>query len=165
VVFQREHFQVAFSLAYDLPLRYCLTAFVWRFHGRWRDGSRAGQAAPPGTERRAVQRLAAGRARFGGLVRAAGFCGGFPGPNIRVCRQVRLVGNVPCFAPLKNDKIHDVPSSDELAPVLAEHIRQYPAAAVTLPWEKPGGEPVTFRLLVTTAAGRALHRSRFNTLC
>lgn len=36
---------------------------------------------------------------------------------------------------------------------------------MTLPWEKPGGEPVTFRLLVTTAAGRALHRSGFNTLC
>jgi len=85
-------------------------------------------------------------------------------PSIHVCRQVRLVGNVPCFAPLKNGKIHDVPLSDELAPVLAEHIRQYPATTVTLPWEKPGGQPVTFRLLVTTAAGRAMHRSQFNTL-
>jgi integrase len=81
---------------------------------------------------------------------------------VHVRRQVRLVGNVLCFAPVKNDKIHELPLSGSLAPVVAEHVRSYPPVAVTLPWKEPGGKPVTGRLLVTTPAGGAMHRSRFN---
>jgi integrase len=81
---------------------------------------------------------------------------------IHVRRQVRLIGNVPCFAPVKNGKMHDVPLAESLAPVLAEHIRLHPPARVTLPWIVPGGEPVTFTLLVTRPDGGAMHRTRFN---
>jgi integrase len=81
---------------------------------------------------------------------------------IHVRRQVRLVGGRPCFAPVKNNKIHDVPLSDSLTPVLAEHIRQYPPASVTLPWLVPDGSPVTCTLLVTDRRGGALNRTRFN---
>jgi integrase len=81
---------------------------------------------------------------------------------IHVRRQVRLIGDVPCFAPVKNDKAHDVPLAGSLAPVLAEHIRLYPPAAVTLPWLVPDGRPVTFTLLVTRPDGSAMNRTRFN---
>jgi integrase len=81
---------------------------------------------------------------------------------IHVRRQVKQLGAALCFAPVKNDKAHDVPLSGSLAPVLAEHIRQFPPAAVTLPWE-PDGKPVTHRLLFTRPhAGAAMHRTSFN---
>ena len=43
---------------------------------------------------------------------------------IHVRRQVKLAGTTLRFAPVKNDKAHDVPLSESLAPLLAEHIRQ-----------------------------------------
>ncbi len=36
---------------------------------------------------------------------------------IHVRRQVRLIGNVACFRPVKNGKAHDVPLAESLAPV------------------------------------------------
>jgi integrase len=81
---------------------------------------------------------------------------------VHVRRQVRLVGNVLCFAPVKNDKAHDVPLAESLVPVLAEHIRLYPPAAVTLPWDVPDGKLVTFTLLLARPDGSAVHRTRFN---
>lgn len=84
---------------------------------------------------------------------------------VHVRRQVRIVGSTPCFAPVKNDKQHDVPLSGSLGPVLAEHIRKYPPLPVTLPWKEPGGRPVTFTLLVTRPGGNAVHRTAFNRDC
>jgi integrase len=83
---------------------------------------------------------------------------------IHVRRQIRLVGSTPCFAPVKNDKAHDVPLSESLAPVLAEHIRKYPPVPVTLPWKVPDGKPVTFTLIFTRpgVGNVAMHRTRFN---
>ncbi len=53
--------------------------------------------------------------------------------TVHIRRQVRLVGATLCYAPVKNSKPHDVPLAASVAPLLAEHIRQYPPAAVTLP--------------------------------
>jgi integrase len=82
---------------------------------------------------------------------------------IHVRRQVKLIGNTPYFAPVKNDKAHDVPLAESLAPVLAEHIRQFPPVTVTLPWE-PDGNPVTFNLVFTRPGigNVAMNRTRFN---
>jgi integrase len=85
--------------------------------------------------------------------------------GIQVRRQVRLIGSVQCFAPVKNDKAHDVPLAESLAPVLAEHIRLYPPVPVTLPWKVPDGKPVTFTLLLSRPGGSAMHRTRFNEGC
>jgi integrase len=82
-------------------------------------------------------------------------------PAVHVHRQVRIVAGVLCFAPVKNDKEHDVPLSEALAPLLTEHIRQYPPRAVTLPWRTPGGDPVTFTLVMTRPDGRAMNATRF----
>jgi integrase len=83
-------------------------------------------------------------------------------PVVHVRRQVRIVAGILCFATVKNDKVHDVPLSEALAPLLAEHIRQYPPRHVTLPWQTPEGDPVTFKLIVTRPDGRAMDATRFN---
>jgi hypothetical protein len=94
----------------------------------------------------------------------AGRCVG--GPRLRRSRsRLRQLGTAQCFAEVKNRKPHDVPLSGSLAPILAEHIRQFPPVAVTLPWQVPDGEPVTFTLLVTWRDGRAVNRSDFNSYC
>jgi integrase len=80
--------------------------------------------------------------------------------HIRV--QVRLIGGALNFAPLKNNREHDVPLAESLVPVLAEHMRRYPPCEVTLPWKVPDGEAVTRTLILTTPAGRALNRTDFN---
>jgi integrase len=82
-------------------------------------------------------------------------------PVIHVRRQVRIVAGVLCFAPVKNDKTHDLPLSEALCPILAEHIRSYPPRAVTLPWLIPDGESVTFALTMTRPDGRAMDATRF----
>ena len=97
---------------------------------------------------------------FGLAVDAITFLG--KNPRITVCRQVRMVGARLCFAPVKNDNAHDVPLAPELAVMLSEHLRLYPPAAVTLPWETPDGEPVTFSLVFTDGRGKAVNRNLFN---
>jgi integrase len=83
-------------------------------------------------------------------------------PQISVCRQVRMVGTRLCFAPVKNDRVHDVPLPEDLAVMLSEHLRLYPPTAVTLPWETSAGEPVTFSLVFTDGRGKAVNRNIFN---
>jgi len=51
--------------------------------------------------------------------------------------------------------------SEALAPVLAEHIRQYPPRKITLPWGTPDGAPVTFTLILARPDGRAVNPTRF----
>jgi integrase len=82
---------------------------------------------------------------------------------VHVPRQVRLLDDgTMCFSPVKNGKAHDVPLSESLAPLLAEHIRAHRLRPVTLPWHGPDGEPVTCTLLLTDAKGGAMYRPRAN---
>jgi integrase len=82
---------------------------------------------------------------------------------ILVRRQVRLLDDgTLSFSPVKSDKTRDVPLSESLAPVLAEHIRKYPPADVTLPWQVPDGKPETHRLLPTRPGELTMHRTRAN---
>jgi len=82
-------------------------------------------------------------------------------PVLHVHRQVRIVAAELCFSPVKNNKAHDVPLSEALTPLLAEHLRQYPPRSVTLPWRTPDGEPITFTLIITRPDGRAMDATRF----
>lgn len=83
--------------------------------------------------------------------------------------QVVYVGGRLCFAPLKNHKTRPsrtVPVAAPVVPVLSEHVRLHPPAAVTLPWsekdnEKLDGKPVT-RLLLFHDDGRAYFRQTVN---
>ncbi|HLX47820.1 MAG TPA: tyrosine-type recombinase/integrase [Streptosporangiaceae bacterium] len=81
---------------------------------------------------------------------------------IHVRRQVKIIRGKQVFAPLKNDKIHDVPLTDDAAVMLSEYMRNWPPELVTLPWIKANGELVTFRLLLSRGAGLPMHRKMVN---
>jgi integrase len=80
----------------------------------------------------------------------------------RQVRQVRLVAGKPCFALPKGNREREIPLPGSVSLALSAHLDQFPAAEVTLPWEVPGGKPVTARLILATPDGRALHRNMFN---
>jgi integrase len=89
--------------------------------------------------------------------------------TLHVEAEVKLVGGVWCFAPLKNHrtcKARDVPLDEPVLSIMAEHVRLYPPVAVTLPWHNPEdsrrhGKPVTRQLLFTVDGGH-LERNVFN---
>lgn len=81
---------------------------------------------------------------------------------LHVRRQVKIIRGKQVFAPLKNDKVHSVPLTEDAAVMLSEYIRTYPPEPVTLPWVKADGELVTFTLLLSRAPGLAMHRKMVN---
>lgn len=81
---------------------------------------------------------------------------------IHIRRQVKIIRGVQAFAPVKNNKIHDVPFDDSTAVMLAEYIRAYPPEAVTLPWKTADGNPQTHLLLLSRAPGTPMHRKMVN---
>lgn len=81
---------------------------------------------------------------------------------IHVRRQVKLIRGKQVFAPIKNDKVHDVPLTDDAVVLLSEYVREYPPEKVTLPWIKADGDPVTFTLLLSRPPGLAMHRNMVN---
>jgi integrase len=85
------------------------------------------------------------------------------GPVLHVRRQVRIVGSRMVFSAPKGGKERTIPLPQTVAEALAAHLARYPARAVTLPWDEPGGKPVTAELVVTTPIGKAVNRNSFNT--
>jgi integrase len=81
---------------------------------------------------------------------------------LHVRRQVKIIRGKQVFAPLKNDKTHDVPLTDTAVRLLSEYIRAYSPEPVTLPWAKADGDPVTFTLLLSRGPGLAMHRKLVN---
>jgi integrase len=71
---------------------------------------------------------------------------------VHVRRQVRITGGKLCYAPVKNDKGHDVPLADSLALRLSAHIAAHPPRRVTLPWRSPDGQPESHVLRHTAAS-------------
>ena len=89
--------------------------------------------------------------------------------SLHVEVQIKFVGGRWCFAPLKNHKTckaRDIPVDEPVLSIMAEHVRQYPPVAVTLPWHDPRdsrrhGKPVTRKLLFTVEGGH-VDRNVFN---
>lgn len=81
---------------------------------------------------------------------------------LHVRRQVKIIRGKQVFAPLKNDKVHDVPLTDDATLMLSQYIRRYPPERVTLPWIKADGELATFTLLLSRGPGLAMHRKMIN---
>lgn len=81
---------------------------------------------------------------------------------VHIRRQLKTIHGTSVFAPLKNDKIHDVPMTDTTAIMLAEYIRSYPPESVTLPWKARDGEPVTFTLLLSGGPGLPMEKNVVN---
>lgn len=84
------------------------------------------------------------------------------GETLNVLRQVRLVDNMPVFAPPKRGKTRTVPLSAAVATDFAEFEKTHEPVPVTLPWVHPGGKLVTVRLYLTDEQGHALRRNVFN---
>jgi integrase len=78
---------------------------------------------------------------------------------------VKIVRAKLVFGLPKGGKVRDVPLPDTVALALAAHLEKRPARPVTLPWEKPGGKPVTASLVLTSPTGLAVNRNWFNTYC
>ncbi len=81
---------------------------------------------------------------------------------LHVRRQVKIIRGKQVFAPLKNDKTHDVPLTDAAVVMLSEYIRAWPPERVTLPWAKADGDRATFTLLLSRGPGLAMHRKPVN---
>lgn len=115
--------------------------------------------------------------RYRAMVDAAGGCGlrqgevfGLPVDEVNfdtgwlhVGFQVKNVGGHLVFAPPKRGKVRDVPLASAVALAFKEHSERFPPTAITLPWLRPDGPPVTKKLMFTAEHGGAIRRSDFNT--
>ncbi|MCA1188564.1 site-specific integrase [Saccharopolyspora sp. 6T] len=72
---------------------------------------------------------------------------------VHIRRQVKKVQGALVFAPPKRGKLRDVPLAPDVAARLRQHLTAYPAAEVTLPWNKPGGATTTVALIVHRNTG------------
>lgn len=86
----------------------------------------------------------------------------FLGRKILVRQQIKLVRGWRVLAPPKGGKVREVPLPDVVAYALSEHLRNFPAQTVTLPWREPGGEPRTVQLLFTSREHNAIDRNHYN---
>lgn len=80
---------------------------------------------------------------------------------VHVRRQVKIGRGHIGFALPKGRKTRDVPLPEHVALELAAHIRAFPPADVSLPWEKPDGDPHSAALLVTRPDGSPVKAPHF----
>jgi integrase len=91
---------------------------------------------------------------------------------LHVQRQIKMVGTQLVFALPKGGKTRDVPLPGSVARRLKEHLEEFPAQKITLPWgdptppetEKQAKEraPRTYELIVTSPWKRAIRRNSWN---
>lgn len=94
-------------------------------------------------------------------------------PVVHVRRQVKWARQVSAddktrramvFAAPKGGKVREVPLPESVKLALAQHMEAHPAAAVTLPWKSPGGDPATVKLFFPHgdgASAKAMDRDSF----
>jgi integrase len=82
---------------------------------------------------------------------------------VNVRRQVKIVNSRLVFALPKGRKTREVPLPRSIIAALRAHLDRFPAVPITLPWEVPGGELVTVRLIITGKTKVALDRNYANT--
>jgi integrase len=86
----------------------------------------------------------------------------FLGRTLHVVRQVKMVRGKHIFALPKGRKTRDIPLPETVATELAAHITAFPPLEITLPSERPGGEPTTARVLLYSRERKILDRHHFN---
>lgn len=82
--------------------------------------------------------------------------------TVHIQRQTKYVKGTLMFALPKREKTRYAPLSRALLDVIDEHMEEFPARPVTLPWGSATGKPVTVRLLIVKADGKALSGDLFN---
>lgn len=83
--------------------------------------------------------------------------------EVRVRRQVKLLGNKQMFGLPKGRKVREVPLPDAVLEAINAHMTAYPPIDVTLPWEKSDGKPTTVTLILYSREKKALARNYINT--
>ncbi|MFI5729269.1 tyrosine-type recombinase/integrase [Kribbella sp. NPDC051587] len=86
----------------------------------------------------------------------------FDAMEIHVRRQIKRLGSSYVFALPKNDQERTVPMSDGAAEVLRRHIEISRVRPYSLPWEKPGGEEASVRLLFRWRDDRHIRARGYN---
>ncbi|MGW3963428.1 tyrosine-type recombinase/integrase [Amycolatopsis sp. NPDC005003] len=86
----------------------------------------------------------------------------FDNDVVTVQRQVKFVYGKPCFGPPKRGKIREVPLPSSVARDIKEHAEKFPPVVVTLPWQHPGGELVSARVIVYSRDLTAVSRPVYN---
>lgn len=86
---------------------------------------------------------------------------------VHIQRQIVHDRGIMVFAPPKGGNDDDpkdrfVPVDDQVAFILAEHIRCFPPVEVTLPWIERGGPPVTVRLVFTSREHKPVNKNYVN---
>ncbi|MEV7925451.1 tyrosine-type recombinase/integrase [Kitasatospora sp. NPDC088779] len=88
---------------------------------------------------------------------------------VHIRRQIAHDRGVMVFAPPKGGGEDDpkdrmVPIGDDLAFLLAEHIRLFPPVDITLPWIEKNGPPVTVKLFFTSREHKPINKNYYNWL-
>lgn len=91
---------------------------------------------------------------------------------VHVRRQLKVVAGKMVFALPKNGKVRDVPCPPSLFRRVKEHLKQFPAQKVTLPWGNPAPPanekeaeeraPRTYELVVTSTRKGPIRRDGWN---
>jgi integrase len=77
----------------------------------------------------------------------------FDSDTLHVVQQLKLSRSKAVFAPPKGGKLRGVPLPGPVADALRAHMKEFPPAEITLPWNVADGPPVTKRLIFTGPRG------------
>ena len=84
--------------------------------------------------------------------------------TVEVQRQVKILGgNKLLFGLPKYNKARTVPLPEPVRDLLAAHLAERPARAVTLPRGTQDGDPTTVSLMLSSRERKAMNRNYFNT--
>jgi integrase len=86
----------------------------------------------------------------------------FDNDAVKVVRQVKIVYGKPCFGPPKRGKNREVPLPASVAQAIRDHIVKFPPITITLPWQHPGGDPVSATIIVYSRDHTAAWRPVYN---
>ncbi|WP_043265594.1 tyrosine-type recombinase/integrase [Streptomyces sp. CT34] len=86
----------------------------------------------------------------------------FDNDTLHVVQQLKLSRSQPVFAPPKGGKLRDVPLPEPVADAIKAHMKLFPPIAITLPWMRAGGSPVTKRVIFTGPLGGHVWRTSLN---
>ncbi|MBP2471499.1 integrase [Crossiella equi] len=82
--------------------------------------------------------------------------------KLNVVRQIRLIDNQLVFALPKGGKTRQVPLGEGLLERFDAYMQRFPPMTVILPWNEPGGRPLTVDLILVNQHGEPCHRTHVN---
>ncbi|MHA6784072.1 tyrosine-type recombinase/integrase [Pseudonocardia saturnea] len=83
--------------------------------------------------------------------------------TVHVRRQVKLTaGNQPYLALPKGRKTRSVPVPPSVIDAVLGHLTDLPVRTLTLPWDRPDGDPLTVSLMLTSRESTPVNRHYFN---